>query len=240
MLAGLSAAALCAAAARPDMAAEARPLAAELAKPRYAQSRCMLPALLADDGRSVIHATDAQLEPGDRMTAVDGEPLDEKGATALVGRLEHRPPDAIPAVTIVRGGAEHTFRVQCSDAKPYYSTLLAGAHAAVAGDASDCADEIAAAQRLHGLSTVWLRLLMSCRIDAGRLSGKAMWQTDYELYSQRIDEARGNEQELEFIRHAIVGAARDLSASGNVALAESLHRHYAAALGMKPPPSDPP
>lgn len=214
----------------PDIVAEGKPLVAELANPKYATSRCMLTPVLADDGRVVAKSGDPSFVAGDTFIAVGDERLDDTSKTALVDILERRPPDGQIRVRLQRAGSEHVVTAHCTDVKPFYTALREGAEAAVANDGGGCADKLAAAARLHGLSSIWLRLSMSCSIRAGRLSGARMWRTDYDLYRQRILETQYTPAALAGIRHGVLGAVRDLRQSGNPVLADELEKQYAAAV----------
>ena len=209
---------------------EARPLLEELGKAQYQVSRCMLSPVLAANGRVVAVSRDASFLPGDALVAIDREPLDAASPTPVIDILERRPINALVGVRVSRGGSERLVTVRCTDVKPFYAALRAAAEAAAAGDAAACADSLSSAEQLHGLAGVWLRLAMSCKIEAGRLSGEAIWRADYDLFHQRIAEAQYSPTLLRGLRRAVHGAARDLEAHGNARLAGMLLKDYAAAV----------
>lgn len=213
----------------PDIVAEGTPLLSELNDPKYQHSRCMLPPVLSADGRAVVRSPDAAFVPGDTFIAVDGDVLEAGSRTALIDILERRAPDAHVAIRLSGKGGERVVAAQCADSKPYYDELREAARAAVVRDAAECVRRSESAAGMHGLASVWLRLAMSCKIAAGRLAGAAMWKADYELFRQRIEEARSDPPLLKSLRHPVLGAARDLSDHGYRQLSDDLRRDYATA-----------
>lgn len=183
----------------------------------------------AIDGRTLVKDAPPAFQAGDVVVSINGAALNEASRTGLIDVLEHLAPDADVSVGVQRAGVAQTVTTRCSDVKPFYDTLRAAADAAVADDGRGCAAHLAAAAALHALSATWARLQMSCRIDAGQLRGSAVWQADYELYHQLIDEARPAPARLAALRHPVLESARDLDLSGNPRLAAELRQHYAAA-----------
>ncbi len=237
-LLAITAAALPARVPAADLELEGRPLLAELGRPRYAENRCLLPLLLADDGRVVIRSPDPAFEPDDVVTAVDGIALDPSSRTALIDVLEKTAPSAVVTLAVRRRNAEVVVTAHCGQSKPYYDTLRSAAAAAVAGDGAGCDDALGRAAKMHELASVWLRLSLSCRLAAGRLKGDAVWRAEADLYRQRILEVRSTPGGLKRLRHGVLSAIRDLKAHGDSPLAEDLERHYAAALADGQRPTD--
>jgi hypothetical protein len=214
----------------PNYVAEAEPLVRELGNPRYAASRCLLRPVLAANGRTVILGGASTFLPGDELIAIDDLTVDPTVDAAVVHVLERLPPGREVNVRVRRAGSETLIMAKCADAKTYYGLLREGAAAAARHDAARCADRLDAAEQQHGLSAVWLRLSMSCKIHAGRLSGGPMWRADYELYRQRILEAQYSPALLGKLGAAIRSASHDLRSHGNPALGDALEADYGAAL----------
>jgi len=137
----------------PDLGALARPLVEDLNKPEFSQSRCMLAPLLANDKRTIAMSRDATFHAGDRILAINGEPLSDTSDRALHDILIRYAPDAALTVRLLWAGSETDITAPCSDSQSYYALLRAAATAAVIDDAATCADRMADAPTFDAAAT---------------------------------------------------------------------------------------
>jgi hypothetical protein len=229
-LALLASASLSAAVPGPDIAALARPLAEELDKPEFSQSRCMLAPLLANDKRTIAMSRDDSFHAGDRILAINGELLSATSDRALHDILIRFAPDATVTVRLLRAGSETEVTAPCSDSQSYYSRLRAAVIAAVQDDAATCADRMADAGKQHALGSTWLKVSLDCSVKAGRVSGAAMLAELFFVFHEELFENDFSPDALQKVRPSLQNAAQSLLNAGSRPLAEKLQQEFASAV----------
>jgi hypothetical protein len=223
------------AAAGSDLGALARPLVEDLSKPEFSQSRCMLAPLLADDKRTVAMSRDDTFHPGDRILAINGEPLSATNNRGLHDILIRYAPDAAVTVRLLRAGSETDVTAPCSDSQTYYALLRAAATAAVLDDAATCADRMAEVGKQHALASTWLNVSLNCSIKAGRVSGAPMLAEYFVVFHEELLENEYSPDALQKVRPLLQGAAQIMLFSGSRPLAEKLQQEYASAVAKWAP-----
>lgn len=219
----------------PDIAALARPLAEDLNKPEYSQSRCLLAPLLANDKRTIAMSRDDTFHAGDRILAINGEALSATGDRALHDILIRYTPDAIVTVRVLRAGSETDVTSACADSRLYYSLLRAAATAAVQDDAATCADRMADAGKQHALGSTWLKVSLNCNVKAGRISGAPMLAEFFLVFHEELLENDFSPDALQKARPSLQNAAQILLGAGSRPLAEKLQQEYASAVAQWAP-----
>jgi serine protease Do len=89
----------------------------------------------ATDGSTPSPARTAGLEPGDVIVAIDGQPVDRRGALQRMVRMK-KPGDVV-AVDVMRFGEKKSFRVKLAEAPSDTPAVAARADRAAAPDAVD-------------------------------------------------------------------------------------------------------
>jgi Protein of unknown function (DUF3617) len=219
----------------PDIGALVRPLVEDLNKPEFSQSRCMLAPLLANDKRTVAMSRDDTFHAGDRIIAINGEPLNATSDRALHDILIRYAPDATVTVRIQRGEPETDVTALCSDSQSYYSLLRAAATAAELEDAPTCADRMADAGKQHALGSTWLKVSLNCSVKAGRVSGPPMLAEYFFVFHEELLENEFSPDALQKVRPALQAAAQILLDAGSRPLAEKLQQEYASAVAKWAP-----
>jgi uncharacterized protein DUF3617 len=219
----------------PDIAALARPLAEDLNKPEFSESRCMLAPLLANDKRTIVMSRDATFHAGDRILAINGEGLSATSDRALHDILIRYAPDATVTARLLRAGSEVEVTAPCSDSQSYYALLRAAATAAVLDDAATCADRVAEAGKQHALGSTWLMVSLSCSAKAGRVSGPPMMAEYFVVFHEELLENEFSPEALQRVRTSLQGAAQILVDAGSRPLAEKLQQEYVGAVSKWAP-----
>lgn len=226
---------VCAAAPAPDIVTLARPLLEDLKGPEYFQSRCLLAPILATDRRVVAMSRDDTFQAGDRILAVNGEPLSATGDRPLHDILIRYGPDATVTVRVLRQGSERDIAAPCSDNRSYFVLLRAAATAAVQDDAATCVDRMAEAGKLHALGAIWLNVALNCNVKAGRVAGAPMLAEYFVVYHEELLENKFSPDALQKVRPSLQEAAQKLLNAGSRPLAEKLQQEYAAAVAQFSP-----
>ncbi len=219
----------------PDIVALARPLLEDLKKPEFFQSRCMLAPILATNKRIVAMSRDDTFHAGDRILAVNGEPLSATSDRALHDILIGYAPDATVTVRLLRAGSEADVAAPCSDNQSYYALLRAAATAAVQDDAATCADRMGEVGKLHALGAIWLNVALNCNAKAGHVAGAAMLAEYFNVYHEELLENEFSPDALQKARPSLQDAAQKLLTAGSRPLAEKLQQEYASAVAQFSP-----
>ena len=219
----------------PDIAAFVRPLAEDLKKPEYSQSRCLLAPILAADRRTIAFSRDDTFHSRDQIIAINGEALGTTSARALHEILVKYPPNATVSVLIARAGSEMEVTAPCSDNQLYFEMLRTAVTAAGQGDAATCADRMADVSKYHAQSATWLNVALQCNIKAGRVAGAAKLSGYFDVYNETLLENEYSVEALQSARLSLQAAARELLKAGSRPLAEKLQQAYSAAVSSVAP-----
>src|ERR1700721_2353927 len=90
------------------------------------------------DKRPLAMSRDDPFPPGDRILAVNREPLSATSDRALHELLVRYPPDATMTVRVLRAEAEVDVSAPCMDSKEYYAPLRAAVTAPSHDDVTPC------------------------------------------------------------------------------------------------------
>jgi len=224
-----------AASAAPNLSALVRPLFDDLQKPEFFESRCMLAPLLASDKRTIATSRDDTFHPGDRILAVNREPLNATSDRALHELLVRYPPDATMTVRVLRAEAEVDVSAPCMDSKEYYAPLRAAVTAAMQDDAATCADKMREAAKLHALASAWLNVSLNCESKSGRVAAAQAWPEYFVMYHELLMENDYSPSALQKVRPSLQEAAQKLLDAGSRPLAEKLQQEYAGEIAKYSP-----
>jgi Protein of unknown function (DUF3617) len=219
----------------PDLPALVRPLDEELQKPEFFESRCMLAPLLASDKRFIAMSPDDTFRPGDRMLAINHEPLNPASDRAAHDLLVRYAPNATVTVRVQRGESEVDITTPCVDSKAYYSLLRAAVTAAMQDDAATCADKMREAGQLHALASAWLNVALNCDLKAGRIAGAPALAELFVVYHEVLLENDYSPSALQRVRPSLQFAAQRLLDAGSRPLAEKLQQEYAGEVAKWSP-----
>ena len=224
-----------AASAAPNLSALVRPLFDDLQKPEFFESRCMLAPLLASDKRTIAMSRDDTFHPGDRILAVNREPLSATSDRALHELLVRYPPDATMTVRVLRAEAEVDVSAPCMDSKEYYAPLRAAVTAAMQDDAATCADKMREAAKLHALASTWLNVSLNCESKSGRVAAAQALPEYFVMYHELLMENDYSPSALQKVRPSLQEAAQKLLDAGSRPLAEKLQQEYAGEIAKYSP-----
>jgi hypothetical protein len=219
----------------PDLATLVRPLDEDLQKPEFSESRCMLAPLLANDKRTVAMSRDDTFHPGDRILAINREPLDATSDRAVHDFLVRYPPNATMTVRVRRAESEMDVTAPCSDSQQYYALLRDAATAAMQDDAAMCADRMHEVGKLHALGSTWLKVALNCDVKAGRIAGARMLAEYFMVFHEELLENNFSPNSLQKVRPSLQQAAQKLLDAGSRPLAEKLQQEYASEVAKFSP-----
>ena len=219
----------------PDLPALVRSLSEELQKPEYFESRCMLAPLFASDKRFIAMSRDDTFRAGDRMLAINGEPLNPASDRAAHGLLVRYPPNATVTVRVLRAGTEVDISAPCMDSRQYYAVLRAAVTAAMQDDAASCADRMREAGQLHALASAWLNVALNCDVKAGRIAGAPALAEYFVVYHEVLLENDYSPSALQKVRSSLQNAAQKLLDAGSRPLAQKLQQEYAGEIAKWSP-----
>jgi hypothetical protein len=219
----------------PDLANLVRPLDEDLQKPEFSESRCMLAPLLANDKRTIALSRDDAFHPGDRILAINREPLNATSDRAVHDLLVQYPPNATMTVRVRRAESEVDVTAPCSDSQQYYALLRAAVTAAMQDDAAACADRMDEVGKIHALGSTWLNLALNCNVKAGRVAGTRMLAEYFMVFHEELLENDFSPSALQKVRPSLQEAAQKLLDTGSRPLAEKLQREYAGEVAKWSP-----
>jgi Protein of unknown function (DUF3617) len=218
-----------------DLPALVSPLRDDLQMPEYFESRCMLAPLFATDKRFIAMSRDESFRHGDRLLAINGEPLNPTSERAAHDLLVRYSPDATVTVRVLRAETEVDVTAPCTDSKEYFALLRAAVTAATQDDAATCADRLREAGKLHALASMWLNVSLNCESKAGGITGAPVLAEYFVIYHELLMENDYSPGALQKVRPALQGAAQKLLSAGSRPLAEKLQQEYAGEIAKWSP-----
>ena len=192
--------------------------------PGYSAHRCATAAVVSTNAYVThIRNPGSQLELGDQIVAMDGQPLKQGTLNPLINSLSTIGPDDEIVLTILRQGERIDIPTKCTDSRALYSPKWDVYRAIVDKDFDECLERIPALDSAYGgvIPSV-MHLQNHCMLYANRISRSDWSRILYEYYQLLIEEARWDPEDYEQVRSTIAGSENYFRQRGQYQLFENL------------------
>lgn len=199
------------------------------------QHFCILGIRVSADGKILyvgVNAKNAGLLPGDKILAVDGNPvMNWREAREKIAK--HSPNESV-TLMLLRDGNQIFMECPCVDISETASATADALREASEGNWLGCSEKMEQMQRDYGPSPLAQKILLDCYnyylLSQQKGPDRILATAVVKLTLLNIEEASSSKAALEGIRNDVLGQAEWLKRNNFPELAEEIHKNYDKAL----------
>lgn len=206
------------------------------------QHFCILGIRARADGRVLhagTHAVEAGILPGDKIIAIDGDPIKDWNDGREM--LRKRNPNEMVVLLLLRNGSEISVECPCFDIAGTAAAVAGALREAAAGNWLACSEKIAQMQNEYSPSPTTQNILVDCYkyylLSEGKTPDEIFASALVKLAVLNIEETSSNMQALEKLRDDVLAQIEWLKRNNFPAEAEQIEQEYNAALAELTVPS---